>query len=100
MPLTATTRRKWTNEGNKSQRVALYLDEWAARQEPGTIVPADDVIVARYPSMTGRRGEVWTTTRANARRAVELLAERAVLHRDRNTGHYHVSATRPAFQVT
>jgi len=100
MPLTELTRRKWTTEGNKAQRVALYLDAWAASQQPGTIVPADDVIVSRFPTMTGRNGEVWLTTRVNARRAVELLAQRAVVHRDRDTGHYHVSETKPAFQVT
>jgi hypothetical protein len=42
----------------------------------------------------------WDTTGNNdpatVRRAIRLLADRSILHRTRDTGHYHVSATRPA----
>ena len=91
-----TTLRRWAATGNKSQQVAAWLAAWAAAQAPGTIVPADDVIIARLPEITGQYGFTSANTPACTRRAIRLLADRHVLRRDRDTGHYHVAATGPA----
>jgi hypothetical protein len=100
MPLPDTTRRRWHTAGNQSQRIAARLDTWAASKPPGTIVPADDVIVKWYPVIDGSNGQPWQVTPATVRRAIRLLADRAILQRDEQTGHYHVAAPRPALQVS
>jgi len=99
MPLRDNDRHRWHTAGNKSQRIAAHLDEWAASKPPGTLVPAEDVIIAWHPNVLGRHGELSRTTRYVVRRAVQLLEVRAILHRDRDNGHYYVSATRPAIEV-
>jgi hypothetical protein len=91
-----TTRRRWDTQGNKSQRVAVRLDAWAARQPPETIVPADDVIIAWFPEVAGQTGKRSRNDPPTVRRAIRLLADRSILHRNRDTGHYHVSATQQA----
>ena len=90
------TLHRWATAGNKSQRVAAWLARWADLQPPGTIVPADDVIIARLPEFTGQHGMPSPNNPACTRRAIRLLAGRHVLHRDRDTGHYHVAATATA----
>jgi hypothetical protein len=100
MPLTATTRHRWHTAGNQSQRIAARLDTWAASKPPGTIVPADDVIVKWYPDIDGSNGQPCQAIPATVRRAIRLLADRAILHRDDQTGHYHVTAPRPALKVS
>ena len=93
MPAVAdATLTRWAAAGNKSQKVAA----WAASQPPGTIVPADDVLIARLPEITGQYGFTSANNPACTRRAIRLLADRHVLRRDRDTGHYHVAATGPA----
>lgn len=98
MPLPDTTRHRWNTAGNKSQRVAARLDTWAARQPPGTIVPAADVIIAMFPTITGQNALPWENTPACVQRAIRLLADRHILRRDHDTGHYHVAAIEPADQ--
>jgi hypothetical protein len=91
-----TTRHRWDTTGTKSQRVAVRLDTWAARQPPETIVPASDVIITWFPVIAGQTGQRANNDTATVRRAIRLLADRNILHRNRDTGHYHVSATQPA----
>ena len=95
MTIPDATLHRWATAGNKSQKVAAWLAEWAARQPPGTIVPADDIIIARLPEITGQHGHPTANNPATARRAIRLLADRHVLHRDRHTGHHHVTASTP-----
>ncbi len=75
----------------RSQQIAAHLTRWAATTPPGTIVPAPDVITARLTTtMT-----VTNPTPACVSRAIRLLAERGILTRDNDTGHYHVTAPAP-----
>ena len=90
------TRRRWEASGNKSQRAALHIAAWAATRPPGTIVPAIDVLIAANPKVNDRYGMPSPNNPAAIRRAISLLAGMGILHRDRDTGHYHVAATGPA----
>lgn len=56
------TLHQWSNTGNKSQKVAAWLAAWAASQPPGTIVPADDVIIARFPDISTQTASPPPTT--------------------------------------
>ena len=98
MTIPDATLRRWGTAGNKSEKVAAWLAGWAARQPPGTIVPADYVIIiiARLPEITGQDGFPSAHNPACTRRAIRLLADRHVLRRDRDTNPYHVAATTPA----
>ena len=100
MPLREIDRHRWHTAGTKSQRLAAILDEWAAGQDAGSIVPAEDVIISWHPKVHGRKGEFSVTTREVVRRAMVLLEIRAVLHRDRINGHYYVSARRAEIHVS
>ena len=100
MPLREIDHHRWHTAGTKSQRLAAILDEWAARQEAGSIVPAEDVIISWHPRVHGRKGELSVTTRDVVRRAIVLLETRAVLHRNRYNGHYYVSARRAKVHVS
>jgi len=95
MTIPDATLRRWGTAGNKSEKVAAWLAGWAARQPPGTIVPADDVLIARLPEVTAHNGVPSANNPACTRRAIRLLADRHVLARDHDTGHYHVAATAP-----
>jgi len=86
-----TTPRAWAASGSKSQQIAAHLARWAATAPPGTIVPAPDVIIARLTtSMT-----ITDPTTTCVNRAITLLADRGILHRDNHTGHYHVTPAQP-----
>ncbi len=99
MPLREIDRHRWHTTGTKPQRIPTILDEWAASQEAGSIVPAEDVIISWHPKVHGQKGELSVTTRDVVRRAIALLEVRAVLHRDQINGHYYVSARRAEIQV-
>jgi len=81
MPVPPATLTRWHTHGTKSQQVAAHLATWAARQPPGTIVPAADVIIHNLPTVTSP---------VSVTRAMRLLADEGVLRRDEVTGHYHV----------
>ena len=100
MTIPETTLHRWSAAGTKSQKVAAWLAAWAARQPPGTIVPADDVIISKVPEVTAQNGTPSANNPTCTRRAIRLLADRAILHRDEQTGHYHVAAPRPALKVS
>jgi hypothetical protein len=85
------TPRAWATSGSKSQQIAAHLARWAATSPPGTIVPAPDVIITRLTAtMT-----ITDPTTATVSRAVRLLADHGILHRDNHTGHYHVTPAQP-----
>jgi hypothetical protein len=96
VPLPDATRRRWEASGSKTQRVALLIGQWAEQQPPGTIVPADDVLISRYPKVNDRYGTPSLNNRITVGRAITILERMHILHRNRDTGHYHVAATEPA----
>jgi hypothetical protein len=85
---------RWAASGTKSQQIAAHLAQWAATTPPGAIVPAPDVIIARLTATMTITGP----TTATVNRAITLLANRGILHRDNHTGHYHVTPAQPATQ--
>jgi hypothetical protein len=87
MPVPPATLTRWQTKGTKSQQVAAHLAAWAARQPPGTIVPAPDVIIRDLPTLTSP---------VSVARALRLLADEGVLRRDERTGHHHVAPAEPA----
>jgi excisionase family DNA binding protein len=89
------TRRRWDASGNKSQCAALLIGQWAHGQPPGTIIPADDVLITRYPKVYDCYGMPSASNPATIHRAIRLLADMQILHRDPGTGHYHVAPAPP-----
>jgi hypothetical protein len=99
-PIPDQTRRRWQADGNKSQRVALLISQWAQSQQPHAIIPADDVLISRYPRVDDRHGMPSPVRPDTIHHAIRHLADLHILYRDRDTGHYHVAATQPPAQAT
>jgi len=97
-PVPDTTRQRWEKTGNKTQRVALLISQWAEGQQPHAIIPADDVLIARHPKVNDCHGTPSPVLPDTIHRAIRLLTDMHVLYRNRETGHHHVADSQPPEQ--
>jgi hypothetical protein len=92
------THDRWQASGNKSQRVALLIGQWAEVQQPHTIIPADDVLISRYPKVNDCYGMPSLNNTGTLHRAIRHLQDIHAIYRNHDTGHYYVAAKEPADQ--